>query len=51
MKDQGAVAIYEIMGGKMEKKLQDLRGETTPKHLETVFVSQLSHKVPNTYYS
>ena len=36
MKEQDAVAIYDTSGGKMQQKLQDLRGTVNPKHLEKV---------------
>ena len=37
MKEQDAVAIYDTSGGKMQQKLQDLRGTVNPKHLEKVY--------------
>jgi len=37
VKEQSVVAAYETTGAKMQKRLQDLRGDTGPKHLEQVY--------------
>eukprot|EP00966_Prymnesium_polylepis_P333869 7389282-Prymnesium_polylepis.2 len=46
VKDTDAVAVYETMGKKMQQRLEDLRGEVGPKHLEKVYPPAYA---PNSY--
>ena len=37
VKEQSVVAAYETAGAKMQQRLQNMRGDAGPKHLELVY--------------